>query len=61
MDADTVNYEIGMPVWIFKPGRKLKIGTVTGHHPKSGKPLVKWPGIKEARPVSKVFLSLYKE
>lgn len=60
MDADTVDYQVGSAVWISKPGRKLKVGTVTGHHPRSGKPLVKWPGVAEPKPVSKVYLSTYR-
>lgn len=59
MDIDTVDYAVGTPVWIDLPGRKLKVGTVTGYHPRSKKPLVKWPGVGEAKPVSKVYLSLY--
>lgn len=60
-DTDTVEYPVGSPVWIYGFRQKTKLGTVTGHHPKSGKPMVKWPGIENPRPLSKTRLRLYVE
>jgi hypothetical protein len=61
MDTDTVDYPEGTFVWISRPGRKLAAGKVTGHHPRSGKPLVRKVGDVLSRPVSKVYLSKHPQ
>lgn len=61
MDADTVNYAEGTWVWIQVPGQRLKAGVVTGHHPKSGKPMVRKAGASRSCPMSKVYLSVHPQ
>lgn len=61
VDTDTVDYPEGTWVWIQVPGQKLKAGTVTGHHAKSGKPMVRKAGADRSRPISKVYLSKHPQ